>query len=46
MEAWKEVILREIDVRSSTTMEVSLVEESGIVVCTKNHVPGSIDDAI
>ena len=32
--------------RSSATAGVSLVEEASIGVCTKDHVTGSIDDAI
>jgi hypothetical protein len=31
---------------SSATVGVSLVEEAGIGVCTKDHVTGSIDDAV
>ncbi len=32
--------------RSSTTAGVSLVEESGIGVCTQNHATGSMVDAV
>ncbi len=32
--------------RSSATAGVSLFEEAGISVCTKDHVTGMIDDAV